>query len=157
MAIFGTINTLKQQTQGERLQKALDFLQNTDLAAIFEKVTLEQKQKVEIEGKDLFAMFQAYETKPDENVKMEAHRHYLDVQYIFEGSERILLASQTDVMEGGEYNAEKDVILPKVLAYSHLVLRTGEAVVLFPPDIHGPGAQTTALGLVKKVVVKVLI
>ena len=63
-----------------RYAKAVDFLKNTDLAAL-------EPGKYEIDGKDVYANVSAYTTIPWEEAKYEAHEHYTDIQYVIEGSE----------------------------------------------------------------------
>ena len=53
---------------GERYAKAVDFLMNTDLAAL-------EDGKHEIDGKDVYANVTSYTTIPWEEAKYESHEH----------------------------------------------------------------------------------
>ncbi|QQS52366.1 MAG: YhcH/YjgK/YiaL family protein [Bacteroidota bacterium] len=157
MAIVGNLRTLASQTSHTRILQALDYLSQTDLNAIFLTLSEGSSKTMEIDGKALFAIFQTYTSKTGETIKMEGHRQYIDVQYIFEGEEKILLASEEDITEADTYNVEKDYFFPKVAAFSSVILRQGEGAVLTPLDLHGPGYCVDKPGIVKKVVVKVAV
>ena len=79
-----------------------------------------------------------YETK--ENIVFEAHRKYIDVQIIISGKEKILYAPLNCGIEESVYSEEKDVAFYTCYTndYSEVCLEEGEAVVLFPEDLHAP-------------------
>lgn len=155
MALTGTLSTLLAQTSDTKIRKAIDFLLLADLSKEFETVSPGNNRTIEIDGRDIYAILQTYTSKTTEIIKIEGHRKYIDVQYIFEGTEKILLASATDISTPDEYNSEKDVYFPSVSGYSSIDFRTGEAVILTPLDLHGPCYCTHKPALVKKVVIKV--
>ena len=43
--------------------------------------------KYEIDGKNVFASVQEYDTKPENEKRFELHKDYIDVQYIVSGEE----------------------------------------------------------------------
>lgn len=157
MAILGNLFILKSQTNHAGIQKALEYLTNTDLGAVFQSLGEGASKTIEIDGKEIFAIFQTYASKTTETIKIEGHRKYIDVQYIFEGTEKILLAAANDIVEDSVFNVENDYFFPKVAAYSSVVLRQGEGAVLTPLDLHGPCYCVEMPALVKKVVVKVAV
>ena len=65
-----------------RMALALDFLQKTDLAGL-------APGRHPLEGESVFALLLNLETKPKKLAFWEAHRRYIDVQYLFEGAERM--------------------------------------------------------------------
>ncbi|MHB8088995.1 MAG: YhcH/YjgK/YiaL family protein, partial [Anaerolineaceae bacterium] len=91
-------------------------------------------------------------TKPLAEGKWEAHRRYLDVQYMLSGCERIDFAL-LHTMKLGEYNAEKDFQAMSGSG-STLNLVEGSFAVFFPQDAHMPGLAVGKPEWVKKVVVK---
>lgn len=104
-------------------------------------------------------MVQSYPTNTPENKKMEAHRKYIDIQYVIEGSERVYLGDVKDFKTKVEYNPEKDVefffsdeTLPTV---ESMLLRAGEFMVFYPEDAHKPGCINVAPTSIKKVVMKI--
>jgi len=88
---------------GDRLMKALHFLQTTDVLSA-------QPGTIEIDGKQVYAMIQHYNTKPKESGFWEAHRKYIDVQYVAEGVELMGYVNLHQV-KAGEYDASKDFLL----------------------------------------------
>ncbi len=156
MAIFGYINTLENQAHDKAFKQAFHYLQTTDLDAIFARVSPGNNITVEIDGKNLFAIFQEYDSKLHENAKTEAHKIYTDIQYLHEGSEIIGIAGLPDIAAAAEYNSEKDIYFPKATHLSHLILTKGTAAILFPEDLHAPGmAINNTPSRVKKIVFKV--
>ena len=86
--IVATLDQLANQAAvPPRLRKALDFLKQTDLLAL-------DTGRVEIEGSEVFALVQSYDSRPiPETPRFEAHRKYLDVQYLASGTEAMGWAS----------------------------------------------------------------
>ena len=62
------------------LRKAFDFLKSGDYKEL-------APGKYEIEGSDVYAMVQQYETRPLEDGVWEAHRKYIDIQFVYDGIE----------------------------------------------------------------------
>lgn len=155
MAIIGSLEILEKQTQHKRILKALDYLKNTDIKQVFSAVSPGNNKKVEIEEKSIFAIYQTYESKTQETIKLEGHIKYIDIQYIFEGEEQILLASKADIIKDDAYNDEKDLYFPEVKKYAAIQLKAEDGAVLFPEDLHGPGYCIDKPANVKKIVIKV--
>ena len=63
-------------------KKAFDWILNTDFSKL-------EVGRVEIQGKDLFANVQEYETRSVEESFFEAHRNYIDIQLLASGNEKI--------------------------------------------------------------------
>jgi YhcH/YjgK/YiaL family protein len=134
---------------GEKFQKAFEFIKNTDFSEISDA-------KIEIDGDNIFALVQKYNTKNPKNAKWEAHRKYVDVQCMLSGAENIgfVLSDYLDITE--EYNDENDVEFYDGLG-DFVQLNEGEFAVFFPNDAHKPGLFIKESELVHKVVVKVRI
>ena len=113
-------------------------------------------RREELDGKNVYAVGKCYCTKQPEDAKMEAHRKYIDVMYMLEGSETIYVkdAQKLDNITQ-PYDADKDVILaqPDVNATA-INLEAGSFVILFPQDAHAPGCCQTAPSQVTKVIGK---
>ncbi len=156
MAIFGTVETLGKQACSKKYGKVIEFLQTEDLAKHFAEVTPDKKKTVEIDGKNLFAIFQEYDTKFYTDAKLEGHRAYADVQYIYEGSETIGYCDIADVQGDIDNNAEKDIFFCKSNSLSQVVLSAGQGAVLEPSDLHAPCMRVGGKPAhVKKIVFKV--
>jgi biofilm protein TabA len=157
MALIGSLEILKKQTQDVKITEALKYLQNTNITKEFGNVSPGNNKTIEIDLKNIYAIYQEYMSKPHTEIKVEGHKKYIDIQYIFEGEEQILLSSDNYIVERGEYNEEKDCYFPKVDKYSVLHLKPGDATILFPEDLHGPGYCIDKPDNVKKVVIKVTV
>lgn len=157
MALIGSIEVLKDQTENQRLLKALNYLTTTDIGKEFESVSIDNNKKVEIEGDKIFAIYQTYMSKSHDSIKVEGHQKYIDIQYIHDGEEQILLAPLSAITTNDVYNSEKDLYFPKVDSYSILQLKPTDGAILFPIDLHGPGYCVDNPSQVKKIVIKVAI
>ena len=113
----------------------------------------------EIDGDRVFALVQRYVTKPMESALFEAHRRYVDVQYLHAGRETILWAPLASMQEETMvYDAAKEAALFKVVPdATPLHLSAGHFAVLFPEDAHAPCVVWEQSGEVFKVVVKVAV
>jgi biofilm protein TabA len=156
MALFGTLDVLAAQaTNHELLKEGIHFLQTVNMAEYFSQVTPGNNKKVEIKGKQLFAIFQAYDSKPLSDLKFEGHKKYIDIQFIYSGEEFIGVAGLGAITEPDAYNEEKDIHLSKVGRYSNWLMLPNEAAILFPEDMHAPGMAVDQPVAVQKVVVKI--
>ncbi|MBK3517043.1 YhcH/YjgK/YiaL family protein [Carboxylicivirga marina] len=156
MAIIGTLATLNKQSS-EHFRKALNYLENTDLDALFNKVAIDKPLEVEIDGRSVFAIFQTYETKGIEEANMEGHRKYIDLQYIHKGIEQILVSPTSRMVKEGPYSEDKDLHFSKVADYSSFRLSNGMGCILFPEDLHAPCINIDAPSKVEKIVIKIAI
>ncbi len=152
--IIATVEELYQQVPGlPRLRQALDYIQNArglDLP----------DGRYEIDGSMLYALVQSYQTlPPDDQAKYEAHRNYIDVQYIVSGVEVMGWAPLERMQVTKEYQPEKDIVLGTCQAARSTLTRVeaGEAAVFFPQDAHAPKLTCAEPGQVKKIVVKAAI
>jgi YhcH/YjgK/YiaL family protein len=110
-----------------------------------------------LDGDDCFALVQTYTTKPSAAAKFEAHRKYIDIQFVQAGRETIFwtpLNTLTEIVQ--PYDADKDIAFYATPA--HMVpihLRAGEFTIFFPEDGHAPGMEYGGLTEVRKTVIKV--
>ncbi len=113
--------------------------------------------KYEIDGNDLYAFVQEYDSKLREVAKNEGHRNYIDIQFVIYGEEIIEVCDISFSKIKTEYNPEKDVeFYFDAETPTSCVLTSGEYAILFPHDIHKPGlAINSNQTPVKKIVVKV--
>jgi YhcH/YjgK/YiaL family protein len=102
-------------------------------------------------------MVQRYRTKPVTDAVWEAHRRYIDIQYVAEGNERIGYAHLDDELPVRKvYDAEKDYALYEANG-DFLAVTAGSFAIFAPHDIHAPGLAINgpeSLSDVCKVVVK---
>ena len=107
-----------------------------------------------VDGDKLFYMLQSYETKPDNDLP-EAHRKYIDIQCVLEGSE-VIGVGALEEMTIVEDHPEKDVALYHG-PMDRITLTPGKFVVLWPQDAHAACIAAEMPGPCHKVVVKVRI
>lgn len=130
------------------LAKGLWLLQETDFSAL-------EQGKYTVDGDELYFMVQNYQSRP-ENETAEAHRKYIDIQYMVSGEELIGIGGLSDMTEEVEANPEKDYWLYHG-PMTKIRLNEGYFAVMFPQDAHAPGIAVNEPSPVKKIVVKVQI
>ena len=140
----------------ERFRKAYAFLERDDLHAL-------PIGSIDIDGDEVFANVQEYETAPASERLYEAHRRYYDVQFMVEGIESMWYAPLEELAPEGDFDEEGDGGLYSPTPdspESEIVLRPGDLAVVAPEDAHKPRCIPTAnegrAQRVRKIVVKVL-
>ena len=83
----------------------------------------------------------------------EAHRKYLDIQYIVKGKEVMGWADLADCQPAGDFNEEKDVGRYDG-DFEFITIPEGVCYVAFPEDAHMPGRHLDVPNDFVKVVVK---
>lgn len=83
-----------------------------------------------------FFMVQKGVTKPMEEGNFEAHRKYVDVQIVIEGSEDVAWADLSDLTEVIPYNEEKDAVYYSGDTSHYMTITEGMCYVAFPHDGH---------------------
>lgn len=148
-------NALSHDYLSERFRKAYAFLQRDDLASL-------PLGRTDIDGDEVFANVQEYETEPAEERRYEAHRRYYDIQFMVAGSEALWYAPLETLAPEGPFDEEGDggLYAPEEGApESEIVLRPGDLAVVAPEDAHKPRCIPSADGSrpqhVRKIVVKV--
>lgn len=133
-----------------RLQGAIEFLMREDLnrpAGVYE-----------IDGKNIVALFQEYETGPADIVPWETHDYHYDVQYLVAGEERIGFGRREGCKVVKPYNAKDDYdIIEAIEKPDYFTIRNDGFAVLFPEDAHQPRVMAEKKMAVKKICIKVLI
>jgi YhcH/YjgK/YiaL family protein len=147
--IFDHINNAGlYATLSPGLSAAFDYLRSTDFTTIV-------PGRYDIDAENVFALVSQYATKPRASGKLEAHRRYIDVQYLALGRE-LLGFAPIGLCEPKPYDDAKDCLF---LAgpVDFLPLQPGMFAVFFPHDAHMPGIAVAAPEPVKKIVVKVAV
>jgi len=87
----------------------------------------------------------------------EAHRDYIDIQYVVSGTEILGWVPLDTVTITAPYDQEKDALLGKVPAEEWTPVRfeSGQVIVLYPIDAHAPGLAIDQPEYVKKIVMKI--
>lgn len=150
--IFDTLaNADRYASLNSRFAKVFAYLRTVD--------GTQPLGRFDIDGDHCFALVQTYETKPLEKAKFEAHRKYIDVQFIQSGRETILWAPLTAMQEQTmAYNEDKDTALWKLISdVTPLHISGGQFAILYPEDAHAPCITWEQPAQVFKVVVKVAV
>lgn len=148
--ICDTVDSLRRYfVESDAWIKAVDFISSLPETP--------KSGRIEIDGDNLFAVIDRYNTKPVEGAKIETHGRYADIQLVLEGEELIGWQPADDrlaVVE--EYNEESDIAFYEPTEFTLSKLRPGLACVYLPGEYHMPqlrvSEQSTA---VCKVVVKI--
>lgn len=128
-------------------------------AEFLEKMTAQTPTgRYPIDGTNVYAMVQRYETKPEDTLPWECHDNYLDIQYLFSGQETILWAERNAVPEWGAYSESND----STVSYGKctpvpLTLSPGQFAIFTSHDAHKPKCIKDTPAPVVKVVVKMKI
>ncbi|HBP37602.1 MAG TPA: YhcH/YjgK/YiaL family protein [Clostridiales bacterium] len=134
---------------GEKIKAGLIWLAQTELSDL-------QPGRYDLSGSDLYALVQIYDTKDPADGIWEAHRRYLDIQYVASGSEQIGYAPIGSLKAETDYDAGKDFQLLQGSGVN-LACGAGTFMILYPQDAHMPGLALGQPQPVRKVVVKVRI
>lgn len=113
--------------------------------------------RIELDGTQLIALTQHYETHAFDAGMFEAHQRYIDIQYVASGSERIRVGDPEALALATPYDCAKDVAFFKGIG-SSLTVNAGEFVILWPHEAHLPGCHPTETPTpVNKIVLKVAV
>ena len=132
---------------GESINKAFAYLKETD----FSKMEI---GKYEIDGDNIFALVNEYNTKDATEGKLEAHKRYIDLQFVAKGSELMGYAPLENQKVIDEYNEQNDIFFFSGKK-SFTLVDEGMFAIFFPTDVHLPGIKVNEKSFVKKVVIKV--
>lgn len=148
--IYDTKENLQQYKGISRnLDRAIDYLMQTDLTNM-------EAGKYTVDGERVFAMVQEPDSRPRTQARWEAHKHYIDIQYVIQGTERIGFQKIDALTVSEIYSEEMDIVFygengkglfPELVPDSF--------AIFFPTDAHMPLVCAAEPAHVKKVVVKV--
>lgn len=134
---------------GERISKSFEYIKSTDLKTL-------PAGKYPIDGENIFALVSEYKTKSEQEGKLEAHKKYIDVQYVISGEELMgyVPLGQQQILE--PYREENDIVFFRGYK-SFTKVSEGMFAIFFPEDVHMPGIKIGESSPVKKLVIKCLV
>lgn len=134
----------------EDIRLGLEWLR--DVSPDIEKGVYELSPRVK-------AIVSEYTTKEVNENGFEAHRDYIDIQYLLKGSEKICCLPLEYLKETKAYDTGKDAAFYEEtgIAGQEMLVGNGYFAVFFTQDGHKPGLCAGECEAVKKVVVKVKI
>jgi len=133
---------------GTKIQKAIEYLRNTNLVEL-------EPGKYQIEEDKIYAIVFEYDTKSMDGVSWEAHKSYIDIQYMIKGLEKMGYTNVENIKTTVEYDGEKDILFGTANG-DFVTVQEGMFVIFTPQDGHMPSISGEKPEKVKKVVVKVL-
>ena len=134
---------------GPRFQRALEWLRTVD------PDTLTPGERVEVDGKEIYAFLFAVDTLPVEECKLECHKNYADIQYLVSGLEGVGYALPDAPLEQlTEYDPDGDIQF-YTTQWDTLTIRPGTFYIVWPQDLHAPRVAVGAPAPVRRLVVKV--
>jgi len=153
--IFSSIKNWKAEEAlyPEAFKKAFYFLETSDIATL-------DAGEYPIEGKEIYAIVMDKQTDDVVNRSPEAHLKYIDIQFMFKGTERIgFLRKHGNLVVKEDAIASKDLVLfeNEVGEEAFVVMQPGDFAIFFPDDIHRPLCLNHEKMTVRKVVVKVAV
>lgn len=112
------------------VMRGLELLRDTDFSQW-------EDGRHEIDGERLFILLQSYETKL-QNDTPEAHRKYIDIQYLLSGQEQMGVGPLEEMTEEVEARPEGDIWFYRG-PLSTILLSGRRFTALWPGDAHAPG------------------
>lgn len=107
----------------------------------------------EIDGDRLFCMISKGLGRSRAEAQLEAHRKYIDIQYVLAGTDEMGSRPTADCkLPDTGYDAEKDIEFFSDEPESWTKVRAGSFIVFFPEDAHAPLASS---GEIHKAVLKI--
>ena len=160
MAIFGTLEVVKNQLRNKKFDKAFEYLEKVLKDGTVENHRLMKLPIGAFEKEDLdnfnFALEQVYNSKMRSECFFESHKKYIDVQFILQGEEIIEVSNFNDLNVNFSYAEDMDLIkYDDTSISSHIRLKKGDVAIFFPEDAHMPCVKVNESLKVIKTVVKV--
>lgn len=110
-------------------------------------------ERIEIAGGSVIATVSKSTARKREDAVLEAHRKFIDIQYLIGGVEEMGWRCRDRCQKRQtEYDAAKDVELFTDAPDTYFTMHPGQFVIFFPDDAHSPLLGT---GECHKIVIKV--
>ncbi|CUO83826.1 YhcH/YjgK/YiaL family protein [Clostridium disporicum] len=110
----------------------------------------------EINGDDVFVNVVSYKTTNKADRFWEAHRKYIDVHLMLDGTEKIAL-NHIDNLEQKEYEEEGDFLSLNGEESAVVTLEKGDFLICYPEDAHMTAIKVDESKDIKKAIFKVKI
>lgn len=136
----------------DKIKLALKYLEENNLKDF-------DNGRYDILGNDIYINVQDYNSKSETQGKWEAHRKYIDIQFIIKGSEKIGVGTIENFQALETYDETKDLEFLKITNdnYQFLNMNENDFTILYPQDVHMPQIAINTPSYVKKAVVKISI
>jgi len=129
-------------------EKAFAFLRQDGLAEL-------PADRHEIDGDRLFCMTSKGPGRSRSEAKLEAHRKYIDIQYVIAGTDEMgFKPTAACKLTDTSYDADKDIEFFNDQPDSWTPVPAGSFVIFFPQDAHAPLVSS---GEIHKAVLKIAV
>lgn len=126
------------------MDKVQEFFRNTDLESL-------EPGRIVLQGDDLFVNVNRQGAQARQDVPIEAHKEYIDIQVPISSDEEMgFISAPFMPAPSVPYSAQKDVAFYPGLCDTYLNVRKGMFVVFFPGEGHAPAI--TKDGILKLIV-----
>ncbi|MBN1481776.1 DUF386 domain-containing protein [candidate division KSB1 bacterium] len=127
--------------------RAFEFLQQENIDTL-------SPGRYDLAGDTLFAIVSRDSGKTRQQARLEAHRKYIDIQYVIAGVEEMGWRPTAECTQiATPYDIEKDIMFFNDVPKTWTIVPPGSFVIFFPKDAHAPMVGT---GEIHKIVCKVL-
>jgi YhcH/YjgK/YiaL family protein len=124
--------------------KVVEFFRNTDLSSL-------QPGRIELQSDDLFVNVNRQDAQTRQQVPIEAHQEYIDIQVPVSCDEEMGFMAECFLPSPSvPYDGVRDVAFYSGLCDSYINVRKGMFVVFFPGEGHAPAITNT--GILKLVI-----
>ena len=149
--IFDRLSNSKQYEKlNEKFKIGFDFLKNNNLK--------EMKDGRYDIAEGVFANVQSLKTKNKTAKKWEAHKDYIDIQYVIKGQECMGYGILEDFKKVVvPYDKEKDIEFLDGEKFNYINVNENDFVIFYPNDAHAPMLSVKEDVEIKKVIVKIKI
>jgi biofilm protein TabA len=133
----------------DKWDKAFTFLKTNDLKNL-------EIKRYDIDGDIVYAPVSEYMSKNEGDAHFEAHRKYIDIQYVIKGVEQIgvsPISKRKNTVT--PYDDAKDIEFMTVTDSTYSKASQDNFFIFFPSDSHKPGMKIDSVSPIKKIVVKV--
>jgi YhcH/YjgK/YiaL family protein len=131
-----------------RFDRAFDFLRRDDLTAL-------PPGRHAIDDERVFATVWTGPGRRRDEVRLEAHRKYIDIQYIISGPEEMGWKPLEDCGDiAMPYRPEDDIVFFNDTPAAWTTVPAGSFVIFFPEDAHAP---VVGDGDIRKVIIKIAV
>jgi biofilm protein TabA len=126
---------------------ALDFVRKPETGLL-------APGRYEVQGQDVCAIVDEYQTKVRAQGRWEAHRRYVDIQCVLEGQELMGYSNLSAMRTATPYDPERDVEFFDGEG-QFFVVPAGSFAMFAPQDAHMPSLCVSTPEKVRKLVLKV--
>ena len=151
IGFLDSLNSNKWLSGIGQSNKLIDIIEKTDF-------TKKDDGTYKTDSEDFYYIITTYNTSKNiEEKPAEAHRKYIDLQYILYGEEKIGYTDYTSPkMLLEEYNGDNDIeLFSRIENESFFILKKDMFAVFFPEDVHRPGMTNKEVRGVRKIIFKI--